>query len=85
MKPVLKDALIDGWIEQGLAQGRAEMLLMFMEMRFNVPDDIRKRVEGCSDREQIRAWLKRVPTAASLDEVFAKEQPPRRRTSRRGC
>jgi hypothetical protein len=81
MKPVLKDDFIDGWIAQGLAQGlaeglaqgRAEMLLMFMEMRFNVPDDIRKRVEGCNDREQIRAWFKRVPTAASLDEVFAQE------------
>jgi hypothetical protein len=71
MKPVLKDAFIDGWIAQGLAQGRVDMLLMFMEMRFNVPDDIRKRVEGCNDREQIMTWLRRVPTAASLDEVFA--------------
>jgi len=75
MKPVLKDAFIDGWIAQGLAQGRAQgrvdMLLMFMEMRFNVPDDIRKRVEGCNEREQIMTWLRRVPTAASLDEVFA--------------
>ena len=85
MKPVLKDALIDGWIEQGLAQGRAEMLLMLMEMRFNVPDDIRKRVEGCNDSDQIKTWSKRVLTASSIDEVFAKEQPPRRRTSRRGC
>jgi hypothetical protein len=75
MKTVLKDAFIDGWLDQGRvqgrAQGRAEMLLKLMEMRFNVPDDIRKRVQGCSDGEQIMAWFKRVPTAASLDEVFA--------------
>lgn len=71
MKTVLKDAFVDGWLDQGRVQGRAEMLLELMEMRFNVPDDIRKRVEGCSDGEQIMAWFKRVPTAASLDEVFA--------------
>ena len=59
-----------GWA-QGLAQGQAKMLLKLMEMRFNVPDDIRKRVERCSDREQIMAWFERVPTAASLDEIFA--------------
>jgi hypothetical protein len=75
MKTVLKDAFIDGWIDQGLtqglAQGRAEMLLKLMEMRFDVPDDIRKRVQGCNDGEQIMVWFTRVPTAASLDEVFA--------------
>jgi hypothetical protein len=58
-------------LAQGLAQGRAEMLLTLLEMRFNVPDDIRKRVEECNDGEEIMAWFTRAPTAASLDEVFA--------------
>ena len=47
------------------------MLLKLIEMRFNVPDDIRKRVEECNDGEQIMAWFTRVPTADSLDKVFA--------------
>jgi hypothetical protein len=79
MKTVLKDDFIDGWIAQGLAQGRAqglaqgraEMLLEFLEMRFSVPDAIRKRIEECNDTDQIKTWSKRVLSAASLDEVFA--------------
>ena len=66
MKTVLKDAFVDGLLNQG----RAEMLLEFLEMRFNVPDDIRKRVERCDDEEQIKTWARRGPTAASVDEVF---------------
>ena len=83
MKTVLKDDFIDGWIAQGLAQGRvqglaqglaqgrAEMLLEFLEMRFSVPDAIRKRIEECNDTDQIKTWSKRVLSAASLDELFA--------------
>jgi hypothetical protein len=67
MKTVLKDDFVDGLLNQG----RAEMLLEFLEMRFSVPGDIRKRVERCADEDQIKTWAKRVPTATSLDEVFA--------------
>jgi hypothetical protein len=67
MKTVLKDDFVDGLLNQG----RAEMLLEFLEMRFSVPDDVRKRVERCADEDQIKSWARRVPTAASLDEVFA--------------
>jgi hypothetical protein len=82
MKTVLKDAFIDGWIEQGLDQGlkeglkkgRAEMLLELLETRFGMPDDIRKRVEKCTDETQIKDWFKRAISASSLDEVFAELQ-----------
>jgi hypothetical protein len=67
MKTVQKDAFVDGLLNQG----RAEMLLELLGMRFSVPDDIRKRIEGCTDSEQIETWFMRVPGAASLDEVFA--------------
>lgn len=68
MKTVLKDSFVDGLLNQG----RAEMLLELLRMRFSVPDDIRRRVENCTDEIKIKTWFKRVPTAASLDEVFAK-------------
>lgn len=70
MKTVLKDSFVDGWFNRG----RAEMLLVLLEMRFSVPDDIRKRVEKCSDETQIKAWFKRAVNASSLDEVFAELQ-----------
>lgn len=47
------------------------LLLEFLEMRFNVPDDIGQRVERCDDEEQIKTWARRVPTATSVDEVFS--------------
>jgi hypothetical protein len=71
MKTVLKDDFVDGWIAQGLAQGRAEMLLDLLEMRFSVPEDIRKRIEKCNDTNQIKTWHKRVLAATSLEDVFA--------------
>lgn len=71
MKTVLKDAFIDGWINQG----RAEMLLTLLESRFGgVPGSVRKRVEACKDDAQIKAWFERAISASSLDEVFAKLQ-----------
>jgi hypothetical protein len=68
MKTVFKDSWVDGLLNQG----RAEMLLELLEMRFSVPADIRKRVEKCNDTTQIKTWFKRVPSAASLDEIFTK-------------
>jgi hypothetical protein len=47
------------------------LLFEFLEMRFNVPDDIRKRVERCDDEGQIKTWPRRVPTATFVDEVFS--------------
>jgi len=67
MKPVLKDDFIDGYINRG----RAEMLLDLLEMRFSVPNDIRKRIERCNDTNQIKTWHKRVLAATSLEDVFA--------------
>ena len=87
MKLELKDAFIDGWIEEGLEKGRAEglekgreegrldsarqMTLRLLEERFSVPEDIRKRVEKCTEVAKIDAWFDRAITAKSLDEVFA--------------
>ena len=75
MKLELKDAFIDGYIDEGrkegLEQGRAEMLLELLEARFGVPASTRQRIEECTDTTQIKAWFKRAINASSLDEVFA--------------
>lgn len=82
LETLMKTVFKDPWVDGLLNQGRTEMLLKFLEMRFSVPDDIRKRVESCADTEQIMIWASRVPTATSLDEVFAKLQAMARRWRR---
>lgn len=81
MKTVFKDAFVDGLLNQG----RAEMLLELLDMRFTVPADIRRRVEGCTDTGQIKTWFKRVPSAKSLDEVFASYELAGRRCAGFAC
>jgi hypothetical protein len=66
MKTVLKDAFVDGLLNEG----RAEMLLRLLGKRFGVPESIRGRVETCTDTAQINIWFDRAITATSLDEVF---------------
>lgn len=53
------------------AEGEAEMLLKVLAFRgFEVGDDVRARILGCSDTGQLETWAKRALTARSLDEVF---------------
>jgi hypothetical protein len=78
MKTVFKDAFVDGLLDQGRAQGRAQgsvqtarqMVLELLGMRFSVPEDIRGRVNACTDTAVLNAWFRRAVNAASLDEVF---------------
>jgi hypothetical protein len=84
MKIELKDAWVDGLLDQGRAEGRAqgeaegraqghiEMLLQLLGTRFAIPASIRSRVMACTDTTQISIWFDRAITATSLDEVFAK-------------
>jgi hypothetical protein len=94
MKTELKDAFVDGLLDQGRAQGRvqgqaegraqgeaegrAEMLLQLLGARFKLTGSIRDRVKACTDTTQIGTWFDRAITANSLDEVFARLQSIRR-------
>ena len=58
-------------MEKGLAEGRAELLLRQLELRFgDVPEAARERVLGASVAE-LEAWAETVLIAASLDEALA--------------
>jgi hypothetical protein len=74
MKTVLKDAFVDDLLDQGRLQAARQMMLRLLDKRFSVPEDIRKRVEGCTDIAEIDAWFNRAITATSLDEVFVELQ-----------
>ncbi|WP_428266628.1 DUF4351 domain-containing protein [Haliangium sp.] len=59
-----------GYVRQGEAQGRKEMLIELLEERFGaLPEAVVERVQA-AETEQLKAWSKRVLAAASLDEVF---------------
>jgi len=91
MATVFRDEFVDGLLDQGRAEGRAEgeargraegeaqgraegeaaMLLRILAARgFGVPDDVRQRVESCTDLLQLEAWGDRAVTARSLEEIF---------------
>jgi predicted transposase/invertase (TIGR01784 family) len=57
--------------EEGREEGRAEILVKLLGLRFGpVPADVRARVAAATV-EQLDAWVERVLTAATLDEVIA--------------
>jgi hypothetical protein len=77
------DGLLDQGRAQGRAEGRAEgetrgraegeaaMLLRVLAARgFTVPDDIRQRIQSCTDLARLEAWGDQAVTANSLDEIF---------------
>ena len=83
MATVFRDEFIDGLLDQGRAEGLAEgeaqgraegeaaMLLRVLAARgFAVPDDVRQRVQSCTDLAQLEAWGDRAVTARSLKEIF---------------
>lgn len=61
-----------GYFSQGEAKGEANALLEVLDVRgIGVSEDLRARVVGCTDIDQLRVWLRRAVTAGSIDEVFA--------------
>jgi hypothetical protein len=71
MATVFRDEFVDGLLDQGRAAGEAAMLLRVLAARgFTVPDDIRQRVQSCTDLAQLEAWGDQAVTAGSLEELF---------------
>jgi hypothetical protein len=71
MKTVLKDAFVDGWFDQGSLRKARQLLLKLLAMRLDLPEDIRERVETCTDAALLDKWFTRAVNAEALDEVFA--------------
>ena len=75
MSTVIKDPFMDRLIARGIAKGKAveaaRMLLRYLDSRFDVPENRRQQIEGCTDAARIEAWFDRALTATALDQVFA--------------
>ncbi|MFF9350998.1 hypothetical protein [Streptomyces sp. NPDC014734] len=64
--------------EEGRAEGCAEgiarsVLLLLGQVGVEVPEEASERIMGCGDAETLSRWLLRVPTASSIEDVFAGE------------
>jgi hypothetical protein len=60
--------------EQGLIQGRVEMILHILEWRgIPVPDAVRERVQACTDLDQLEVWAQRAVHAGDAAELFVEE------------
>ena len=59
---------------QGEARGEAKAVLAFLDARgIAVPDDVRARIAGCTDLDQLDVWIRRAATAhkiQDLDDTF---------------
>lgn len=56
---------------QGTAEGEAKAVLAVLAARgITVPDDIRQRINECTDLEQLETWVRRAATADSIYDVF---------------
>lgn len=58
-------------LSKGRVAGEADALLRVLAARrIVVPDDVRGRIEGCEDLEQLGRWIDRAATAESVDDLF---------------
>jgi hypothetical protein len=59
---------------QGEARGEAKAVLAILDARgIAVPDDVRARIAGCTDLDQLDVWIRRAATAhkiQDLDDAF---------------
>jgi len=64
-------------LAQGRADGEAEALALLLDARgLPLKAEQRARVEACSDRSELHAWLRRAATAESLADVFDDDPDP---------
>jgi hypothetical protein len=57
---------------KGEANGWAKGVLRILSFRgIEVPDDARERITGCTDVDQLEAWVDHAMTATSVHDLFA--------------
>jgi hypothetical protein len=57
---------------QGKAQGEARALLAVLEARgLEISHEARELISGCTDLDQLDAWVRRAVTVDEVDELFA--------------
>ncbi|WP_433149731.1 hypothetical protein ACQPZ8_11505 [Actinomadura nitritigenes] len=58
-------------IAEGRAEGEADAVLSVLETRgITVPNDIRDKVTGCTDIDQLKRWVRRAVVIDHAKELF---------------
>lgn len=58
-------------LEEGEARGEAKSILTILAARqIEVSEDVRARILGCTDMEQLDEWLRRAAVANSVTDLF---------------
>ena len=66
-----KSKVVDGFVEQGVAKGRAEALMVVLAARHvGLTPEQRERILACRDQQVLDDWLARATVATSADEVL---------------
>lgn len=59
---------------QGVAQGEAKSILLFLKARgVPVTQHARDRIRACTDPQQLERWVERAAFIENIDELFADE------------
>jgi hypothetical protein len=64
---------IEKGMAQGMAQGAADTLLLVLDERFDVPENVRDTVNACRDIDQIKNWTRQALTAKTIEDIFARD------------
>ncbi|WP_238346915.1 hypothetical protein [Nocardiopsis dassonvillei] len=57
--------------EEGRAAEAANSVLLFLDARgLTVPDEVRQRVNSCTDLETLRMWIRRASEVERAEDIF---------------
>ncbi|MEW1722356.1 hypothetical protein [Streptomyces sp. NPDC093109] len=66
-----EEAYLEGKVE-GQVEERTAFILRVLELRLGpVSEDVRERVNGCSDPDTLSRWLDRAIVVAEVEDVFS--------------
>lgn len=65
-----KRFIAKGREEGRLQEGQAALMAVFEARGFEPSDAERRRIEGCTDLEQLEHWIRRAVTATSVEDAL---------------
>ncbi len=72
LQPLRDFPLLRDTYNEGVAEGKAESLLLLLEVRvLPVTEEQRRRILSCQDVRRLDAWFARTVNARSVEEVLA--------------
>lgn len=67
-----KSGFARSFVNQGRAEGEAAAVLAVLAARgIDVPEPARARITGCTDLDQLDAWVRAAATADSIEDLFS--------------